>query len=305
MQTEVQGRIAVAPRVAPRFAEWRDYLALTRPGVLALSVLTGAPPLLRGGGPLGKPIALLAGVMLVGAACSALNAWIERDRDARMSRTRGRPLPSGRIRPAEALGFGLALGASGLGVLGVWGGGLAAAVAFMAMAWYLGVYTLWAKPRTAFHTELGALAGAAPPLIASAGMGGTIDAFGWALFAIVLAWQPPHVWAIELFRPGEYEAAGIPTLRERVGPSRTRARMLAWTAALLVVAWAPAAIHAVGFFYVVVATWMGAYLWTKLARAIRANTPRADRRVFAASLLYLFALFLEMALELGLRGSLP
>jgi len=296
------GATTVAPAV-PR-AAFRDYLALTRPGVVLLAVLTGGPALLLDRGArfgVVKPLAILFGIVLIGCACSILNAWIERERDSLMARTRNRPLPAGRMRPAEALAFGLVVAAAGVGVLAAWGGTLAAHIGALTLAWYLAIYTVWAKPRTAHNTVLGAVAGAAPPLIAAAGMDGRIGGFGWALFAIVFAWQPPHVWAITLFRGAEYEAAGFKMMPAVVGDRGARAHMLAWALALVAASLIPWRMGTLGPIYAVTALGAGAWFVATIVRAIRAREARADRQVLGASIVYLLALFLEMLAELALR----
>ena len=306
MHVATSGRSVLrAPRLvlSARLATVRNYLALTRPRVVLVAVLTGGPVLLlhRRDRPhsLTQPVILL-GIVLVGAACSAINAWVERDRDALMSRTRDRPLPAGRIRPTAALAFGLSLAAAGLAVLGLWGGGLAALTGGLTLAWYIGVYTIWAKPRTARSTVLGAVAGAAAPLIASAAMDGRISSFGWALFALVFAWQPPHVWAIALFRGTEYQAAGIPMMPAVVGERGTRARMLAWALVLVPVSAVPWLLHVLGPAYAVTALAAGVWFVATIVRALHTPSAHADRRVFAVSLIYLGVLFLEMLAELAL-----
>lgn len=294
------------PHIAPVAARAaaRDFLELTRPRVVVLAVLAGGPVLLlhrsaRDG--ILAPLAILVGIVLVGAACSVLNAWIERDRDALMARTRHRPLPAGRVGPAEALVFGLALSAAGVAVLGVWGGTLAAVIGALTIAWYIAIYTLWAKPRTSHNTVLGAFAGAAAPLIASVGMLGRIDGFSWALFAIVFAWQPPHVWAITLFRGAEYRAAGIVMLPAVAGERVTRACMLVWALALVPVSLMPWRIGALGPAYAATALALSAAFAASVVRAARVRTVRADRHVLFASLLYLTVLFAEMLAELAFR----
>jgi protoheme IX farnesyltransferase len=307
MSVEIRGS-AVLPvaHVVPAVsrAAFRDYLALTRPGVVLLAVLTGGPGLLAGPGTRSgilTPLAILLGIVLIGCACSILNAWIERERDSLMARTRNRPLPAGRIRPAEALAFGIAVAAAGLGTLAAWGGALAALIGALTLAWYIAIYTVWAKPRTAHNTVLGAVAGAAPPLIAAAGMDGHVGGFGWALFAIVFAWQPPHVWAITLFRGAEYEAAGFRMMPAVVGAHGARVRMLAWGLALVAVSLIPWRMGTFGPIYAVTALVAGAWFVATIARAIRAGDARGDRRVLGVSIVYLLALFLEMLAELALR----
>jgi protoheme IX farnesyltransferase len=281
----------------------RDYLALTRPTILALVVLTAPAALVldRGGWPdLATLAAALAGIALVGAGSSALNAWWERDRDARMPRTRERPLPAGRLRPARALAFGLASAAAGLALLGVAGGWLPVALGAATVAHYLGVYTVWLKPRSAHNTVVGAVAGAAAPLIADA-LDGSLGFFGVALFAIVFTWQPPHVWSIALYRREEYAAAGFRMLPDVAGARGTRIRQLVWAVALIPISLVPALRGALGPAYAAIALALGAVFVAAIVRALRSGAPADDRLVFRVSLVHLSGLFLAMLGELLVR----
>jgi protoheme IX farnesyltransferase len=207
MSAPTRARAALAPAqpaLAAALREVRHYVALTRPRVLSLVLLT-APAAFALGHPDGWPAAptvagVLAGALFVGAGCSALNAWWERDRDARMARTMGRPLPAGDLSARQALAFGVAVSLLGLATLGAVGGALPVAIAGLTIAHYLLVYTLWLKPRSPWSTVVGGASGAAAPLIADAALHGSVGVWGLVLFAIVFLWQPPHVWAIALYR---------------------------------------------------------------------------------------------------------
>jgi protoheme IX farnesyltransferase len=284
-------------------AALREYLSLTRPAIVALVVLTAPPAMVLGNGAWPEPAALalaLSGIALVGAGSSALNAWWERERDARMPRTRERPLPAGRLAPARALSFGVASGAAGLGLLGLAGGWLPVALGAAALAHYLVVYTIWRKPRSAHNAVVGAVAGAAAPLIGDA-LDGRIGLWGVALFAIVFAWQPPHVWSIALYRRDEYAAAGFRMLPEVVGARGTRIRQLLWAGALVALSLFPAFAGALGPAYAAVALAGGVAFLAAIARALGSGAPADDRRVFHVSLAYLAVLFLAMTGELVAR----
>lgn len=281
----------------------RDWLALTRPRITLMVALTACPALVMGHAGWPDPMTLfgvLLGIAFVGSGCSAINAWYERDLDAVMPRTQDRPLPAGRVTPGEALAFGLLLSGVGIGVLRIAGGSLAALVAGLTLAYYIAVYTVWLKPRSPHNTVVGAVAGATAPLIADAAVAGHIGPWGWVLFAIVFLWQPPHVWAIALYRKAEYEAAGIPMMPAAVGERGTRWRMLAWAAALVPVTLLPWMGGVLGTAYAVAALAGGALFIGSILVAIRAEDPRADRRVFIASLFYLATLFGAMLAEVVL-----
>ncbi len=294
------------PRSAGLAASLRDYAALTRPAILALVVLTAPAAMVLDGGGWPEPGTLalaLLGIAAVGAGSSALNAWWERERDARMLRTRDRPLPRGRLGPARALAFGIASVGGGLLLLLAAGGALPAALGAATVAHYLLVYTIWLKPRSHHATVVGAVAGAAAPLIGDA-LDGRIGVWGVVLWAIVFAWQPPHVWSIALYRRDEYAAAGFRMLPQVVGARGTRVRQLVWAIALVPVSLLPAASGALGGFYAAVALSAGVGYCAAIARALRSDDAADDRRVFRVSLLHLASLFLAMTGELGAREVL-
>jgi protoheme IX farnesyltransferase len=291
---------------ARRRSRLLDYVALTRPRVLLLVLLTAPPAIALGhaGWPApGTIAALLAGTALVGAGCGALNAWWERERDALMERTRERPLPAGRLAAGRALAFGIAISALGLGLLLAAGGALAAGIGLVALVHYLLVYTLWLKPRTPLAVVVGGASGAIAPLIADAGVDGAIGVWGLVLFGIVFLWQPAHFWAIALTRKEDYAAAGFPTLPAVAGDRATRRQMLAWTLALLPVTLLPWGAPGLASVYGITALVTGGAFVLAVARAIVEETQRADRRVFHASIVHLGALFAAMLLEIALRGA--
>jgi protoheme IX farnesyltransferase len=285
-------------------AQVRDYIALTRPRVLTLVLFT-APPAMVLGRDEWPSFAVLLGVLcgsaLIGGGCGALNAWWERDRDAAMTRTRNRPLPTGRLTPSQALAFGLVISGLGLGVLFAAGGVLSAAIGAATIAHYLFIYTLWLKPRSAQNIVIGGAAGAATPLIADAAVDGRLGPWGVVLFAIVFLWTPPHFWAIALFRKHEYEAAGFPMLPSVVGNDATRRRQLAYALLLLPVTLIPWFAGVLGTFYAVVAVAVGLVFCASIAQAMRRRCDAADRRVFRVSILYLVLIFAAMLVELALQ----
>ncbi len=291
--------------LAPRLSRLRDYVDLTRPGILVGVLLTAMPGLALD--PVSRPdigtvLLVLLGVALVGGGSSALNAWWERDADARMARTRGRPLPSGRLPAPRALIFGVASSIAGLAALGLAGGWLPAAIGAATLLHYLLVYTVWLKPRSAWNTLVGALAGSTAPLIADAAVHGRVGVWGLSLFAIVLFWQPPHVFAIALYRREEYAAAPFRMLPAVVGDVATRRFSLAFAFALIPISMLPFFGGVFGAGYAVVAALGGVAFSASIVASMRARTDAADRRVFIVSLSYLAALFGAMMLEIGARG---
>jgi protoheme IX farnesyltransferase len=282
----------------------RNYAEHTKPRLLPLVRMTGVPVL--GFAAAGPPPAALGALVLLGIALAAasantLNAYIEREQDALMERTKDRPLPAGRIAPAAALRFGLALAVLSTALLWLVSGPPAALLGVASIAFYVFVYTLWAKPRSAWNAVIGGAAGAAAPLIADAAVNGTLTPAGLTLFAIVFFWQPPHVWAITLYRKGEYAAAGVPTMPATVGDEATRRRIVWYTLGLVPVTLAPVALGLLGPVYLAVALGMNLWFVAAVLRLRRERTDDAARRAFRVSLAYLFSLFVAMNVELLVR----
>jgi len=283
------------------FSTARNYLDLTKPRLLPMVLFTGLPVLgmAAGGWPgPGFCLAVMVGIGLAAASANTLNAYIERDKDALMERTRNRPLPAGLIAPRAALVFGLVLGLSSTALLAAVSGPPAALVGVASILFYVFVYTVWLKPRSIWNAVIGGAAGAAAPLIADAAVNGEIGAAGWTLFAIVFFWQPPHVWAIALYRKADYAAAGIPMPPEVIGDEATRRRVVAYTAGLLPVTIAPYFLGLVGPIYLVVAAAAGLWFLLRSFRLFQERTDESARGVFRVSLAFLFAVFLAMLVDL-------
>ncbi|MEZ4354780.1 MAG: heme o synthase [Myxococcota bacterium] len=279
----------------------RNYLDLTKPRLLPMVLFTGLPVLgmAAGGWPsAGFTALVMVGIALAAASANTLNAYIERDKDALMERTKSRPLPAGLITPRAALVFGLALGVLSTALLLVVSGPPAALVGVASILFYVFVYTVWLKPRSIWNAVIGGAAGAAAPLIADAAVNGSIGAAGWTLFAIVFFWQPPHVWAIALYRKADYRAAGIPMPPEVIGDEATRRRVVAYTAGLLPVTVAPYFLGLVGPIYFVVAAASGAWFLHRAWRLFQERTDEAAQGVFRVSLVFLFSVFLAMLVDL-------
>jgi protoheme IX farnesyltransferase len=270
-----------------------DWLALTKPGITTMVVVTALVGFVTGSpGPAWGVLlgAALVGTGLVAAGASALNQVMERDTDALMLRTRARPLPAGRLGVAEARAFGALLSASGLASL-LWAcGALPAAVAFATWASYLFVYTPL-KRRTPLATLIGAVPGALPPVIGWAAARGRLEPGAFILFAIVFLWQVPHFLAISWLYRDDYARGGFPMLPvlDREGRFTSRQAVL-HSAALLVVSLAPAVAGLAGTAYVAGALLLGAALILFALRLARARDLGSARVLFVASVLYLPAL---------------
>ena len=281
----------------------RTYVDLTKPRLLPMVLFTGLPALglATGSWPsVGFCLLTLTGIALAAASANTLNAFIERDIDARMQRTRTRPLPSGKLTPTAALVFGLVLGVASTGLLFAVAGAPAAGLGVASILFYVFVYTVWLKPRSSWNAVVGGAAGAAAPLIADAAMHGSVGVAGWLLFGIIFFWQPPHVWAIALFRKEDYARAGIPMLPNIAGDQPTRWQMLWYSLALVPVTLAPLPLGLLGPLYGVVAAGLGAWFVWHCVRVLREQTDEAARRMFGVSLVYLFALFVAMLVDLAI-----
>lgn len=268
----------------------RLLLALTKPRVTGLVVFTFAFGAAMAPGR-AAPAALAlsaAGTLLVVAAANTLNMWWERDTDAKMARTRGRPLATGALSPRVALAWGLALFAASMPLLGA-ANARVAGVGALAFATYVFAYTPL-KRRTWHSLSLGALAGAAPPLMGWAAVTGTLDAGALALFAVLFAWQLPHSTAISLFRAEEYAAASLRVCALDLGARATVRVTVVSSVALVALTAAPYALGLGGVGYALAAALLGAGLLGVEAR--RAASDAAwGRRVFAASIVYQVLLF--------------
>lgn len=279
----------------------RVYLDVTRPRVIALVLFTGLPVLALGRAVWPTPweaFWILAGTALAGGASSALNAYVERETDAQMARTRNRPLPAATLVPHMVLGYGVILTIVSTAILAWIGGWLAAAVGLGTIVFYVAIYTMWLKPRTPQNIVIGGAAGATAPLIAAAALDGSLTLPAWILFAIVFLWTPPHFWAVALYRKAEYENAGFPMMPSVVGDQPTRWRSVVYTLLTIGVSIVPVALGYLGAVYAVAAVGLGGwFLWSVIA-SMRAQHPSADRRVFAVSIAYLFLLYLLMMVDL-------
>ena len=181
-------------------------------------------------------------------------------------------------------------------------GAPAAALGVASILFYVFVYTVWLKPRSPLNAVVGGAAGAAAPLIADAAVNGSVGAAGWLLFAIIFFWQPPHVWAIALFRKADYARVGIPMLPNVIGDQPTRWRMLWYTLALVPVTLAPVPLGLLGATYLAAALALDAWFVWQILRVLRERSDAAARRAFHVSLAYLFTLFLAMLLDRGVHA---
>jgi protoheme IX farnesyltransferase len=293
-------------------AEPRDFLALLKPRVMSLVVFTALAGLLIAPVQVHPVIgftALLA--IAVGAGASgALNMWWDADIDAVMLRTRARPIPSGRIRGGEALGFGMILSALSVFTLGVVTNWVAAGLLAFTIFFYAVVYTMWLKRSTPQNIVIGGAAGAFPPVVGYAAATGDVSLSAWALFALILIWTPPHFWALALVKSGEYARAGVPMMPNVKGHDHTRLQILLYTILLAPVGALPWVMGFGSNVYGAIAALGGALMlhFAVQVYRVREGEPaeKAAKHLFAFSILYLFVLFAVLVAQhgfgVGVRG---
>ncbi|MCS6890586.1 MAG: heme o synthase [Rhodovarius sp.] len=308
-----QGRGASAPLSASPGSELRDWIALLKPRVLTLVVYTGAAGLLVAPGSL-HPVLAFAALLCItvaAGAAGAINMWYDRDIDALMRRTQGRPIPSGRIEPGSALAYGIALAAGSVLLMGLATNWLAAAVLAASILFYVFVYTIWLKRRTPQNIVIGGAAGAFPPLIGWTAVTGSIDIEPLLLFAIIFFWTPPHFWALSLFAHADYQRAGVPMLPVVAGARETRRQVLIYTLVLFPLALSPWFLGMAGGIYGAAALalnlWFLRQAWAvwRDAQDAAGHSLTRDapaKRCFKASILYLFALFGALVLDHMMLG---
>ena len=283
-----------------------DYFALLKPRVMSLVVYTAVAGILiapRGSSPVLDAAALLA--ITAGAGASgALNMWVDADIDGLMKRTAGRPIPTGRVSPSEALAFGLTLAAASVFTLGVVANWLAAALLAFTIFFYVVIYSMWLKRSTPQNIVIGGAAGAFPPMVAYAAVSGGLSWSSLALFALIFVWTPPHFWALALVKSEEFARAGIPMLPNVAGADRTRRDILAYTVLLAPVGCLPYLLGFATLFYGVVAAVLGAAMlvlaWRCYATRSGPEANKAAMALFSFSILYLFLLFAVIIAERAL-----
>ena len=305
----IDHNIAYAPRISE--AEVSDYIALLKPRVMSLVIFTALVGLVIAPGHVHPVLAITSILCIaVGAGASgALNMALEGDIDAKMTRTANRPIPRGRITPPEAMAFGMTLAFFSVITLGILVNWIAGALLAFTIFFYVVIYTMLLKRWTTQNIVIGGAAGALPPVVAWAAATGSLSVEPLLLFLIIFFWTPPHFWALALFRSDDYARAGVPMLPVVAGADATRLQILLYTIVLVAVAAAPWPLGYFDAIYGVASLVLGAVM---LALAInvycrreRSQSLRANRKLFAFSILYLFALFATLLLEVVVRAVAP
>ena len=294
----------VSQHIHPLPADWRDFVALTKPRVMTLVVFTGLCGLLAAPAAINPVLGFTAVlcIALAAGAAGALNQWYEADLDALMKRTAGRPLPAGRMDRQSALHFGVGLGSFAVLLMGLAVNWLAASILAASILFYVLVYTVWLKRRTPQNIVIGGAAGAFPPLIGWAAATGDVSLLPILLFLLIFLWTPPHFWALSLFVRSDYAAAKVPMLPVVAGIRNTRLQILLYSVSVVVAAILPFALGLTGLIYGVAAAVLNT-VFIILAAAVFANRAeepagmKPERRLFAFSILYLFVLFAALVVD--------
>jgi protoheme IX farnesyltransferase len=286
-----------------------DFVELLKPRVMSLVVFTGLVGLML------APVALHPFVAAVAVACiavaagaaGAINMWYDADIDALMSRTRARPIPAGRVEPAEALAFGIVLSVASVVTMALATNIVAGVLLAGSIAFYVFVYTAWLKRSTPQNIVIGGAAGAFPPMIGWAAATGDVGLGAIVLFAIVFMWTPPHFWALALFAMRDYGKAGVPMLPNVAGKPETRRQIVIYSVLLAPLGVAPYFCGLVGPLYAVAAAALGLVfvagavdVWRDGRRAGSEGSDfpeTAAKRLFGYSIVYLFLLFGLMILD--------
>ncbi len=290
-----------APEPAGRTGILRDLVTLTKPRIISLLLVTTVLPMFVTGHGLPSPAlvcwVILGGYLMAGGA-NTVNMWFDRDIDTLMSRTRLRPIPSGRIPAPVALAFGLAQGALAFWIFWHFANPLSAWLAFGGYLFYVLIYTAWLKRLTTQNIVIGGAAGAFPPLVGWTAMTGTLDLPAIYMFAIIFFWTPPHFWALALIKRQEYARARVPMMPVVSGEHWTKVQMLAYTLMLIPLTLMPSVFGALGLFYGVAALLLGArLLWLNIRVLREAGVTPVTWKMYKYSLLYLALLFVAMGVD--------
>lgn len=281
----------------------RDLIALTKPRIISLLLVTTIAPMFVAGSPTWRlVVAVFIGGYLMAGGANAVNMYHDRDIDDRMVRTRLRPIPAGRMHPRQVLAFGYLLAAISVLLLGVVANVLTAALALAGFYFYVFIYTRWLKRTTPQNIVIGGAAGAFPPLVGWAAVTGRIDLTAIYLFLIIFYWTPPHFWALALLKQRDYGKVGVPMAPLVWGENETKRQMLWYTLILLPLTILPVTFGALGLVYLVSALVLGAiFLWGVVRVMREAEWIPAAWWLYRFSLLYLALLFAAMVVDRVMR----
>jgi protoheme IX farnesyltransferase len=280
----------------------RDLVTLTKPRIISLLLVTTIAPMFVAGSPSWSLVlAVFVGGYLMAGGANAVNMYMDRDIDDRMSRTRLRPIPSGRMQPREVLAFGVLLSTTATWLLAQAANVLTAALALAGFYFYVFVYTRWLKRSTPQNIVIGGAAGAFPPLVGWAAVTNRVDLLAVYLFLIVFYWTPPHFWALALLKQKDYGRAGVPMAPLVWGERETKRQMLWYTVILVPLTLLPYAFRVLGSIYLATAAVLGVMFLVDVVRVMRATEwNKPAWRLYKFSLLYLALLFAAMVVDRGI-----
>jgi protoheme IX farnesyltransferase len=278
-----------------------DYFSLLKPKVMSLVVFTGfAGMWVAPGFASAHPFLIAVGVLCIAlgaGAAGAINMWYDRDIDAIMKRTAGRPLPTGKIHPDDTLAFGILTSVLSVLIMSVALNFTAALLLAVANLFYVFVYTVWLKRSTPQNIVIGGAAGAFPPMIGWATITGDISLYPIILFAIIFLWTPPHFWALSLFANEDYKRAGIPMMTVTAGAKKTKIQMLAYTLILFPITLMPWLMGWASMTYGIAAALLSGFFTLTAIQTLLKDDLKYARRMFGYSVFYLFALFLALMIS--------
>ena len=279
-----------------------SYYQLTKPRIIPLLLITTAASMAIASSGRIQPLLLLItliGGTLAAASAQVLNCVYDRDIDYTMVRTRKRPLPSGKIRPRNALIFATILGLLAFSVLTVWVNLLAACLAMSGIIFYMLIYTHWLKRHTTQNIVIGGAAGAIPPLVGWAAVTGDLSLAPWIIFALIFLWTPPHFWSLALMIKDDYAQVGVPMLPVVAGEEVTANQI--WIYSLLTVPCSLVLVFPLGIsglFYGAIAVYLGYYLLRKSWQLKQEPTDKQlARSLFKFSILYMMLLCAAMVVD--------
>lgn len=277
----------------------RSYIDLMKPGIVLWLLITAYCAMIvgyRGIPPLGTTVVTMLGLGLSAGGAHAVNMWYDRDIDQIMKRTRKRPIVTGRIAPQNALTFGIMCGLAafiGMGMLLNW---VAASASLGGYLFYVLVYTMWLKRRSAQNIVVGGAAGAFPPIVGWAGATGHLGVAPGLMFLLIFMWTPPHFWALALYKQEDYRNARIPMMPIVKGPRATKVQSLVYALLTLAVSLSLYFTHTVGRVYLLAAVVLGITFVGYNIRLLREPDTELKwaRKTFRFSLIYIAALFIAM-----------
>ena len=287
-------------------ATWRDYLELTKPRVVALMIVTsliGMCMAVPGFVPWQPLVLGNLGIALCAGAAAAINHIVDERIDQQMSRTKQRPVATGRLNQTQATVFAFGIGAVGVAILVAWINVLTAVLTVLSLLGYAVVYTMFLKRATPQNIVIGGLAGAAPPLLGWTAVTGEVHGHALLLVLIIFAWTPPHFWALAIHRKEEYATVGIPMLPVTHGVKFTALQILLYTIIMVLITVMPFATGLSGWLYLTSALILGAIFLYWSIEIMRGKNPDAPMATFKYSITYLMVLFLVMLVDHWVLGG--